>query len=64
MTTRSRLTCFFLITAFHLHLVGAVDAEPRSVLDVARSFEDGGGYLWGKAVRAARALSSSTATRW
>lgn len=46
MTTTARSTCFFLITALHLLPVAAGAAQPRSVLDVARSFKDGGGYLW------------------
>lgn len=35
---------------------GAVAAEPRSVLEVARSFKDGGGYVWEGGSGAPRAI--------
>lgn len=44
MTMRWPGLCLFLIGAAVSHAAAA--ANPRSVLEVARSFEDGGGYVW------------------
>ena len=52
----TRLTCAAVAFIAALGVADAAGAKPRAVLEIARSFKDGGGYVWESGSGAPRAI--------